>query len=471
MPATTIRLLARAGSAAFVNVRHQPKPAVGDEVILSQPVFSAARPAQQAGHGWVTVTLVGGQVSQYHATLTVSNEDMRCSGNAFRGAAVAAAMTAAATAAGCTGGTPASRPASAAAAGNRYAAERLAHLLTERGDLDEAAQVLRTWADTGADGAVWQLAALLTERGDLDGLAAWADAGDPTRAGAMRLAALLAERGDLSRLRGRAEAGDRYSADLLWMETSKPDLDVAREFAEGIKRVYPDQMLAFNCSPSFNWRAHLDESTIAKFSKELAAMGYQFQFITLAGFHALNHSMFKLASGFAAEAMPAYVRLQEAEFAAGNRYAASGWPTCWPERGDLDEGKGIGAVEVPGADRRFSQDCQGLRWARPLRSGRPRTPGRIMNVITVRYHFLRSSSFIPLTRTPVHPLSWLHVFDPAACIGVHRRTPTQRSGSSGAARLAYRPTGVRATQRDLGKRRVMPAGPPAEMPPGRAAKP
>src|ERR1700730_6485161 len=77
-------------------------------------------------------------------------------------------------------------------------------------------------------------------------------------------------------------------ADLLWMETSKPDLDVARKFAEGIRNVYPDQMLAFNCSPSFNWRAHLDESTIAKFGKELAAMGYRFQFITLAGFHALN---------------------------------------------------------------------------------------------------------------------------------------------------------------------------------------
>jgi isocitrate/methylisocitrate lyase len=105
-------------------------------------------------------------------------------------------------------------------------------------------------------------------------------------------------------------------SDLLWMETSKPDLDVAREFAEGIKKVYPDQLLAYNCSPSFNWRAHLDESTIAKFGKELAAMGYRFQFITLAGFHALNHSMFDLARGFAEEGMPAYVRLQEAEFAA-----------------------------------------------------------------------------------------------------------------------------------------------------------
>src|SRR5580704_8607283 len=105
-------------------------------------------------------------------------------------------------------------------------------------------------------------------------------------------------------------------SDLIWMETSTPDLDVAREFAESIRSVYPDQLLAYNCSPSFNWRAHLDEATIAKFGKELAAMGYRFQFITLAGFHALNHSMFELASGFAEEGMPAYVRLQEAEFAA-----------------------------------------------------------------------------------------------------------------------------------------------------------
>ena len=105
-------------------------------------------------------------------------------------------------------------------------------------------------------------------------------------------------------------------ADLLWMETSTPDLDIARQFAEAVKKEYPDQLLAYNCSPSFNWRAHLDEETIAKFSKELAAMGYRFQFITLAGFHALNYSMFNLASGFAAEGMPAYVRLQEDEFAA-----------------------------------------------------------------------------------------------------------------------------------------------------------
>ncbi len=105
-------------------------------------------------------------------------------------------------------------------------------------------------------------------------------------------------------------------ADLLWMETGTPDLAVAREFAEGIRAVHPDQMLAYNCSPSFNWRAHLDDATIAKFQRELAMMGYKFQFITLAGFHSLNQSMFELARGYAAEGMPAYVRLQDAEFAA-----------------------------------------------------------------------------------------------------------------------------------------------------------
>jgi isocitrate lyase len=105
-------------------------------------------------------------------------------------------------------------------------------------------------------------------------------------------------------------------SDLLWMETSTPDLAEAREFAEAIKAQYPDQLLAYNCSPSFNWRAHLDDATIAKFQKELAAMGYRFQFITLAGFHALNESMFSLAHGYAHEDMSAYVRLQEAEFAA-----------------------------------------------------------------------------------------------------------------------------------------------------------
>ena len=104
-------------------------------------------------------------------------------------------------------------------------------------------------------------------------------------------------------------------ADLLWMETSKPDLSVAAAFADAIHSVYPDQLLAYNCSPSFNWRANLDDATIAKFQTELGAMGYRFQFITLAGFHALNHSMFSLARGYAEEGMSAYVRLQDAEFA------------------------------------------------------------------------------------------------------------------------------------------------------------
>lgn len=108
-------------------------------------------------------------------------------------------------------------------------------------------------------------------------------------------------------------------SDLLWMETSTPDLTVAREFAEAIKARYPDQMLAYNCSPSFNWRRHLDDSTIAKFQRELGHMGYKFQFITLAGFHALNHSMFDLAQGYAHDGMSAYVELQEREFAAEKR--------------------------------------------------------------------------------------------------------------------------------------------------------
>lgn len=105
-------------------------------------------------------------------------------------------------------------------------------------------------------------------------------------------------------------------ADLLWMETSTPDLEVARQFAEAIKDKYPDQLLAYNCSPSFNWKRHLDDATIAKFQRELGHMGYKFQFITLAGFHSLNYSMFNLAKGYAARGMSAYVELQEAEFAA-----------------------------------------------------------------------------------------------------------------------------------------------------------
>jgi isocitrate lyase len=104
--------------------------------------------------------------------------------------------------------------------------------------------------------------------------------------------------------------------DLLWVETSTPDLAFARQFAEAIHREFPDKKLAYNCSPSFNWKATLDDDEIATFQKELGAMGYAFQFITLAGFHALNHSMFELAFGYARTGMSAYVRLQQAEFAA-----------------------------------------------------------------------------------------------------------------------------------------------------------
>ncbi|KAA0971812.1 isocitrate lyase [Aureimonas fodinaquatilis] len=105
-------------------------------------------------------------------------------------------------------------------------------------------------------------------------------------------------------------------ADLIWCETSKPDLDQARRFAEAVKREYPHQMLAYNCSPSFNWRKNLDEATIARFQRELGAMGYKFQFITLAGFHQLNFGMFELARGYKERQMAAYSELQEAEFAA-----------------------------------------------------------------------------------------------------------------------------------------------------------
>jgi isocitrate lyase len=113
--------------------------------------------------------------------------------------------------------------------------------------------------------------------------------------------------------RGRAYAP---YADLVWCETAKPDLEEAREFAEGIHAQFPDKLLAYNCSPSFNWKRKLDDAQIAEFQRELGAMGYRFQFITLAGFHALNFSMFELARGYKAQQMSAYVQLQQAEFAA-----------------------------------------------------------------------------------------------------------------------------------------------------------
>jgi isocitrate lyase len=104
-------------------------------------------------------------------------------------------------------------------------------------------------------------------------------------------------------------------ADLLWCETSKPDLAEARTFAEAVRAKFPDRLLAYNCSPSFNWKKNLDDATIGKFQRELAAMGYRFQFVTLAGFHALNHGMFELAKAYARRGMSAYSELQQAEFA------------------------------------------------------------------------------------------------------------------------------------------------------------
>ena len=106
----------------------------------------------------------------------------------------------------------------------------------------------------------------------------------------------------------------RHTADLIWCETSTPDLNEAREFADGVHAKFPGKMLAYNCSPSFNWRKNLDDATIASFQRDLARLGYKFQFITLAGFHALNHSMFELARGYKNSGMTAYCGLQDEEF-------------------------------------------------------------------------------------------------------------------------------------------------------------
>ncbi len=108
-------------------------------------------------------------------------------------------------------------------------------------------------------------------------------------------------------------------ADMVWCETGKPDLAYAKAFAEAIHKKFPGKLLAYNCSPSFNWKKNLDDATIAKFQRELGAMGYKFQFITLAGFHSLNYSMFNLAHGYARNSMSAFVELQEAEFAAAEK--------------------------------------------------------------------------------------------------------------------------------------------------------
>jgi isocitrate lyase len=136
--------------------------------------------------------------------------------------------------------------------------------------------------------------------------------GERTAEGFFRL------RGGLECAIARAWAYAPY-ADVLWCETSTPDLAEARKFAQGVHEAFPGKLLAYNCSPSFNWRKNLDEVTIARFQRELGAMGYKFQFVTLAGFHALNFSMFELASGYRDRGMAAYTELQQAEFAAEAR--------------------------------------------------------------------------------------------------------------------------------------------------------
>ena len=130
-------------------------------------------------------------------------------------------------------------------------------------------------------------------------------------------------RAGLTQAISRAVAYAPY-ADLLWCETSEPNLTEAKRFAEAVRECYPSKLLAYNCSPSFNWKKKLDDTAIAKFQRELAAMGYKFQFITLAGFHALNYGMFRLAKDFTDRGMPAYAELQQAEFAAeGEGYTAT----------------------------------------------------------------------------------------------------------------------------------------------------
>jgi len=181
-------------------------------------------------------------------------------------------------------------------------------------------QFIRTLAAARLAADVMDVPTILVARTDADSAKlllsdadprdhAFIEKGERTPEGFFRL------RGGLDCAIARGLAYAPY-ADLLWCETSTPDLGEAKRFAEGIHRQFPGKMLAYNCSPSFNWRKHLDEVTIARFQKELGAMGYCFQFVTLAGFHALNHGMFELARGYRERGMSAYTELQTAEFEA-----------------------------------------------------------------------------------------------------------------------------------------------------------
>jgi isocitrate lyase len=187
-------------------------------------------------------------------------------------------------------------------------------------------------------------------------------------------------RGGLECAIARAVAYAPY-ADILWCETSTPDLKEARAFAEGVHARHPGKVLAYNCSPSFNWRKNLDDATIASFQRELAGMGYRFQFVTLAGFHAINHSMFELARAYRERGMPGYVALQEAEFAS----EAAGYSATRHQRevgtGYFDEVKQVidggasSTLALEGSTEKAQFDRSGIADRAGLSAGAaPRTP-------------------------------------------------------------------------------------------------
>src|SRR5215470_5342180 len=167
--------------------------------------------------------------------------------------------------------------------------------------------------------AIDKLVAARTDAEAADLLTSDIDANDqPFYTGQRTVEGFYKTRNGLDQAISRGVAYAPY-ADLVWCETGKPDLKFARQFAEAVHCKYPGKLLAYNCSPSFNWKKNLDDATIATFQKEIASYGYKFQFITLAGFHALNYSMFNLAHGYARRQMSAFVELQEAEFAAADK--------------------------------------------------------------------------------------------------------------------------------------------------------
>ena len=227
-------------------------------------------------------------------------------------------------------------------------------------------------------------------------------------------------------------------ADLVWMETSTPDLDVAREFADAIHAEFPGKLLAYNCSPSFNWRRHLDDDTIERFQRELGAMGYKFQFITLAGFHALNESMFELARGYAAEGMPAYVRLQEREFgleADGytatkhQREVGAGW---FDEIAQAVSGGQSSTLALKGSTEEAQFDGNGVQRTDPAHSrpgGRPMPPVPAMSQGLSLGHGRFRSGIIPRSMAGTQPIRVL-VVDDHRCSRTRSRPSSSRTGAS-----------------------------------------